>query len=138
MRLTNLIRPAVLGLAALTATAAAADLPPLRTVEKIDKNMLWVGIAIEISDNCPTIDARTLKGLAFLYDLRSQARELGYSDAEIKAYIKSDEEEDRIRALGENYMKSRGLDPAVTADLCTLGEQEIARNSQIGVLLKAK
>ncbi|WP_323783505.1 DUF5333 domain-containing protein [Thalassovita sp.] len=126
-----------LGLVLTTAASAEAKLP-LRDVPKIDNNMLWVALAIEISDKCDQIKPRTLKGLLFLNSLKNTARAMGYSDAEIKEYVKSDEEKARMRDRGEAYVKSKGLNPADTGDLCTLGHAEIAQNSQVGVLLKAK
>jgi hypothetical protein len=117
---------------------AASAKAALRDVPEIDDNMLWVAIAIEIGDKCDVIAPRTVRGLAFLYSLKKKANALGYSDAEIDAYRKSDVEKARIRAEGEAYVKSKGLNPAVPADLCTLGQAEIAKGSQIGVLLKAK
>ncbi|CUH66918.1 hypothetical protein TG4357_02716 [Thalassovita gelatinovora] len=117
---------------------AASAKAALRDVPKIDDNMLWVALALEISDQCDEIKPRTLKGLLFLNSLKKTAKAMGYSDAEINDYVKSDEEKARMRNRGEAYVKSMGLNPADTGDLCTLGHAEIARNSQIGVLLKAK
>ncbi|SLN15293.1 hypothetical protein ROG8370_00403 [Roseovarius gaetbuli] len=126
-------------LAGTTSVAmASSGKPPLREVSQIDDAMLWVALAIEISDKCPEIDPRTLKGLSVLYDLRGQARDLGYSDTEIRAYVRSRDEKARMRARGEKYVKSKGLNPSDPAALCTLGHGEIARSSRIGVLLKAK
>ena len=124
-----------LTLAGMTATWAMAK-TPLRDVPEIDNSMFAVGVAIEISNRCEEIQPRTVKGLAFLWDLASKARSMGYTNAEIEAYRKSDEEKARIRAMGETYMRSKGLDPAVDADLCTLGRQEMAANSQIGAFLR--
>ncbi|MFY0682499.1 MAG: DUF5333 domain-containing protein [Thalassovita sp.] len=128
---------ALASVVSLNANAAAAR-APLNTVAEIDKNMLWVALAIEISDTCGEIAPRTLKGLATLNSLRSRAKALGYSSEEIKAYVQSDVEKARIRTLGEAYVKSKGLNPADSGDLCALGFAEIDRKSQIGVLLKAK
>ncbi|MBT9382528.1 DUF5333 domain-containing protein [Pseudooceanicola sp. CBS1P-1] len=134
------LRGAVLaGAVALAAPALAANPKlPLREVASLDRPMLWVGIAIEISNKCDSIDARTVKGLLFLNELKNQALAMGYTRTEIKEYITSKAEKARIRKLGESYVKSQGLDPTKTADLCTLGKQEIARGSQIGVLLREK
>lgn len=132
MRLT-----ALAVLAAVLAAPVAAK-APLREVKEIDQNMLWVALAIEISDKCEALAPRTLKGLAFLASLKNRAESLGYSGDEIKAYVNSDAEKARIRQLGESYVKSQGLDPQNTADLCSLGRAEIDRSSQIGALLKAK
>ncbi|MGI3168170.1 DUF5333 domain-containing protein [Pseudooceanicola sp. C21-150M6] len=126
---------ATTALVALTAGAALAKIP-LRDVAEIDRPMFSVAMAIEISDKCDDIGRRTLKGLAFLNDLRIKAKDMGYTDDEIKAYVRSDDEKARMRAMGEAYMRQKGLDPEVEANLCVLGKQEIAANSQIGAFLK--
>ncbi|SPF80545.1 hypothetical protein PRI8871_02355 [Pseudoprimorskyibacter insulae] len=131
-----MMKPFALALTLIASSASA--LVPLREVKEIDHNMLWVAIAIEISDKCGSIAPRTLKGYAFLSSLKDKARSLGYSDDEIKTYVSSADEKARIRKLGEAYVKSKGLDPRSAEDLCTLGQAEIARSSQIGVLLRAK
>lgn len=121
----------------LAPTAASAK-APLSSVKVIDDNMLYVALALEISKKCGTIDARKFKGLNFLFGLRSKANKLGYSDDEINAYRKSDKQKARIRARGVAYVKARGLNPRKAADLCKLGQDEIARKSVIGSLLKAR
>ncbi|SLN30612.1 hypothetical protein AQS8620_00966 [Aquimixticola soesokkakensis] len=127
---------ALLGL--MTTAVQAVELPPLRDQARIDNSMLQVAIAYEVSEKCDSIDARKLKGLNYLWTLRGVASDLGYSDAQIKAYVESKAEKARIRKLGEAYVASKGLDPKVSADLCTLGTQEIASQSLIGSLLRAK
>lgn len=124
----------ILSLAAGSVTAKT----PLREVSEIDDNMLWVALAIEISDNCGEISPRMLKGLAFLASLKRKAEGMGYTDAEIDAYVESKAEKARMRKRGESYVKARGLNPDSSADLCELGKTEIARNSRIGVLLREK
>ncbi|WP_163851033.1 DUF5333 domain-containing protein [Pseudooceanicola aestuarii] len=142
MRLTafasaKFLAPALCLTLALAPLAAGAK-TPLRDVAEIDDNMLWVALAIEISDKCEAIRPRTLKGFAFLASLKGTAEDLGYTSDEINAYVDSDAEKARIRAKGEAYVKSQGFDPENTADLCTLGRAEIDRSSRIGSLLKAK
>ena len=117
---------------------AAADLPPLREVKEIDQNMLWAGLAIEVADECPTIDVKKMKGLSFLWGLKSKASALGYSDDEIRAYVDSDAEEARIRDLGTAYIRASGFDPTTSEGLCAFGASEIARGSIIGSFLKDK
>lgn len=118
--------------------AMAAGKQPLRDVAQIDDRLLWVAIAIEISDRCDRIEPRTLRGMNYLWATRSQAQELGYSNAEIKAYLDSKAEKDRMRARGESYVRAQGLDPLNDADLCTLGQAEMSKGSQIGAFLRMK
>lgn len=122
----------------LAAPVMAAGKPALRDVAQIDDRMLWVALAIEISDRCDSIDPRTLRGLSYLWEIRSQAQELGYSPAEIKTYVDSDTEKARMRGRGEAYVRSHGLNPQNDADLCKLGQAEIAKGSQIGAFLRMK
>ncbi len=132
-------RAALAGLLLATALpVVAAAQTPLRDVAQIDDRMLWVAIALEISDRCDRIDPRTVRGLNYLWATRSQAQKLGYSNAEIKTYIDSEAEKARMRARGESYMRAQGLDPTRDADLCTLGQAEIAKGSQIGAFLRMK
>ncbi|WP_281969041.1 DUF5333 domain-containing protein [Roseovarius nanhaiticus] len=132
------IHKVMIVLAMVVAPAWADAKPPLHGVHEIDDAMLWVALAIEISNQCDTIDPRTLKGLSVLYGLKSRAEKLGYTDAEISAYVKSPEEKARMRKRGEAYVRSRGLDPAQPDNLCTLGQAEIARQSSIGRLLRER
>ena len=122
----------------MTLPAMAAGKPNLRDLPEIDDRMLWVAIAIEISDRCPTIEPRTLRGLNYLWSIRNQAQALGYSTSEIKAYADSDAEKARMRARGEAYVRAQGLNPDNNADLCKLGQAEIAKGSQIGAFLRLK
>ena len=127
---------ALTGVIAPATSAQARE--PLRDVPEIDQSMLWVAIANEVGKRCDTLDRRMAKGFLVLYQLRDKALSMGYTPEEIEAYVTSDEEKARMRKLGEAYAKSNGLNPDDTADLCKLGEIEIARNSQIGVLLREK
>ena len=130
MRLTFL----VILLAVISTTSQAK--PHLRDVVEVDGALLAVGLADEIRQNCPVISARMLKALKFVYDLRARARELGYTDEEIDAYRKSDEEKARLRALGEAWLAANGVDKAAPETYCVAGRAEIKKQSQIGALLE--
>ena len=133
------MRMIFVGLTALSlVTTQAVAKPALRDVKAVDDNMLWVALALEISNKCGEISARKVKGISFLWSLKRKANSLGYSDTEIDTYRNSNAEKARIRARGEKYVKAKGLNPSVTVDLCKLGHAEIAKNSQIGALLRAK
>ncbi|MBO9477810.1 DUF5333 domain-containing protein [Shimia sp. R11_0] len=128
---------AVLVSAILTGSMALAN-PPLREVKEIDEPLYWALVAFEISEVCDSIDARTVKGLSDGWGLIRKARQLGYSDEEIKSYMRSDTEKARMRARGEAYFKHKGASYDDPETFCALGRTEIERNSQIGVYLRAK
>ena len=127
-----------IAMAALMAVPAAAEAkPPLRDVKEIDNELYYIAIANEISEYCPSISGRRLKAISVMWGLRSKANDLGYTDREIRSYVESDAEKDRMRTKGEAYLASNGVTYENPTTFCTLGQKEIKRNSAIGVYLRA-
>ncbi|KIC48495.1 DUF5333 domain-containing protein [Tateyamaria sp. ANG-S1] len=119
----------------LTAGIASAK-PHLRDVPEIDGTLLAVGIADEIRKNCPDISARMLRAYTLVTGLKDKARAMGYSDAEIDAYRKSDAEKNRLKGARKAYLDAAGVTPGQPAGYCALGRAEIERGGQIGALLR--
>ncbi|WP_243612352.1 DUF5333 domain-containing protein [Shimia aestuarii] len=118
--------------------SSAAARPHLREATEINNGLFAVAIAREIKDYCPTINARYFRAFNFLSSLKRKARDMGYSDAEIEAYVDNDEEKARLRARGEAYLAAKGVSYDDPQSFCALGREEIQKSSQIGVLLRAK
>ena len=127
---------AITGLTLLAAPVAAK--PPLRDVAEVDDALLDLGIADRVRKQCPSISARMAKAINYAWQVKAKARELGYSDAEIESYVKSDAEKERMKARGAAFFKSRGVDTSDPQSYCAFGLQEIQKSSRIGSLLKAK
>ncbi len=127
---------ALLG-ASLSAAPAFAN-PPLRDVAAVDDALLDLGIADIIRKECPDISARMLKAVNYVWGVKAQARDLGYSEAEIEAYVDSDAEKARMRARGKAFFKAKGVDTSDPQSYCALGRAEIQKSSRIGSLLRAK
>jgi hypothetical protein len=124
-------------LSVLTLPTLAEAKPPLREVKEIDDELYYIAIANEISEYCPSISGRRLKAIGVMWGLKSKANNLGYSDTEIRAYVDSDAEKDRMRAKGEAYLAQNGVTYENPNSFCALGRKEIERNSAIGVYLRA-
>lgn len=124
-----------LGLCLVMALPAAAK-PPLSEVAKIDDGLMAIAIADEIRKTCGDISARMIKAYTVINDLKAQAKALGYTDAEIDDYVTSKAEKARMRAKAEAWLASRGVDAKNDAQLCAFGKTEIARATDIGVLLR--
>jgi Family of unknown function (DUF5333) len=118
--------------------AAAQAKPPLREVSEIDNELYYIAIANEIAEICNDISGRRMKAIGVMWRLRSKANKLGYSDDEIRAYVESDTEKDRMRAKGESYLAANGAKYGQPETFCALGRAEINKNSAIGVYLRAK
>lgn len=125
-------------LAATLPGLAAAGRPALRDVPEIENALFAVAIADAVRDNCGTISARMIKAMSFLQKIKARANDLGYSDEEIRNYVESDAEKARMRRKGTAFLKANGVNPAKPESFCVFGRAEIARNSAIGALLRAK
>lgn len=133
----SVLKPALLSLL-LAAPAFAAAKPPLREVAEIDNELYFIAIANEIDEQCDSISGRRFKAINVMWGLKSRANDLGYSDAEIRAYIGSDAEKARMRSKGEAYLAKHGVSYGAPESFCALGRAEIERNSAIGVYLRAR
>ncbi|MEX0347844.1 MAG: DUF5333 domain-containing protein [Paracoccaceae bacterium] len=133
----TICRTAVLAVALTLPTMSEAK-PPLRDVAEIDNELYFIAIANEIDKYCDSISGRRLKAIGVIWDLKSKANALGYSDREIRAYVDSDTEKARMRRKGEAYLAQNGVSYDQPETFCVLGRNEIDRNSAVGVYLRAK
>ena len=119
----------------LTAQSALA-LGPLKDVATVRDGIIAVGMAYEIGDKCGSIEARYLRGLGVLNQIKAEAADLGYSDAEIDAYIGDDAEKDRLEAMARQQLADLGAVVGDEASFCAVGAAQIAAGTQVGQLLR--
>ncbi|WP_123643386.1 DUF5333 family protein [Histidinibacterium lentulum] len=120
----------------LAAPPAALAQAGLEAEPAIREGLIAVGIAVEISDRCDRIEARRLKGIAYLNALRGEARRLGYSEAEIEAFLDDDAAADRLEAEARARLAAMGAVRGDDASHCRVGAAEIAAGSVIGQFLR--
>lgn len=121
-----------------TLGAARADqFDTLRNDERLHNGLLAITIGRHIERTCPAIERRDLAANAFLLGLATHAMGLGFSRAEVTAYVEDDTEQERYIALARQYFAQRGV---MTEDdvegACRVGRDEIAAGSPIGRLLR--
>ena len=126
-----------LTLAAIAIATPALALVPINEEPTIVNTLLQGFIGDAIDDNCDTIDARTLRALGELNKLRDLALDMGYSPAEIRAFVTSKEEKAKGKALAAEWLAAKGAEPGNQARYCEIGEEEIAKESLIGYLLRS-
>jgi len=115
------------------ATSARAE---LREVTHVSEGIIAAAIAYEIGHKCGPVDARLLRGISFLNGLKTHAASLGYSGAEIDAFIDDKAEQDRLEAIARERLRGMGALEGQSETYCTVGRAEIAAGSQIGQLLR--
>lgn len=119
-----------------SALPARANEAPLKDVPYVSEGIIATGIAYEIGRVCPSLTARVLAGIFFLSELQSHAYGLGYSKAEVDAYINDKDEKLRLEAIARTRLVAMGAVVDQPETYCTVGHQEIAAESQIGKLLR--
>ena len=86
--MSRLMKTVTLTLAALAVAAPAFALEPLATERHINDSLRAGRIGDVIRKTCPSIDARMFVVLGKLEELKSYARKKGYSEAEVRAFLK--------------------------------------------------
>jgi hypothetical protein len=124
-------------LISLAVATPALALVPISEEPHINDVLLQGFIGDAIDDNCDTIEARKLRALGELNKLRDYALEQGYTADELRDFVSSKEEKARGKALAADWLKERGAEPGNPEAYCRIGEEEIAKESLIGYLLRS-
>ena len=132
----RMIAPLVV--AALLSSTAAQAQAGLANEKDINDGLFIVAVAEKINRACDTIGVRVFKARGYINGLKDTARERGYTDSEIRAYINNKAGKAKMKERRNAYYKSKGASNLDHESLCVLGHAEIKKNSQIGVLLRAK
>ena len=72
-----------------------------------------------------------------LKELEKYARAQGYSEDEVKAFMKDKTEKSRIKALSADYLKKAGAVEGDAESYCKAGRDEIAKGTLAGSLLRS-
>lgn len=123
-------------LSAVLASPALA-LVPINEEPVIHEKLLQGFIGDTITDNCPTMEARKMRALGELMDIRDYALEQGYDRAVVKEFVTSKEEKAKFRAEAAEWLAAKGAVPGNPDAYCRIGEAEIAADSLIGQLLRS-
>lgn len=133
----RLILSLVLSFAAMT-SAAEARAQSLAEEADINTGLFNVAVADKIRKECDAIAPRMFAAMSYLRSLNNEARNRGYSDEEIERYVTDDAEKEKMNQRRNAYIIASGAHPADGPSMCELGRKEIARQSQIGQLLRAR
>ncbi|SEM83020.1 hypothetical protein SAMN04488003_10571 [Loktanella fryxellensis] len=129
-------RPLILGAILAAVAAPVAQAQSLADESEIRNGLLVVGMAYELSEKCGPVDARTVRGISTLLNLKSRARALGYSNAEIDAYIDDEAEKDRLEVIARSQLEQLGAVPGQEDTYCAVARDQIARGTGVGRLLR--
>ena len=118
--------------------APAMALVPLHENPTVIDRFYHVGLADEVRKNCDRIDARMFRAFSYIKSIERYARDAGYSDLQIEEFVDNKEEKRKLRARIRADLAKRGASPKTPEGYCTVGHEEIAKDSAAGRLLRAK
>ena len=133
----NMLRNFTIALT-LAVTAPAYALVPINEEPVIHDKLLQGFIGDAIADNCPTMEARKLRALGELNNLRDYALKQGYESSVVRDFVTSKEEKKKFKAEAAEWLKAKGAEPGKPEAYCKIGEEEIAKDSLVGYLLRSK
>jgi hypothetical protein len=127
-----------LGLVTMMALALPAFArTPLNQNAHITDSLVAGRVGDTIRQTCPSISAKMLTAYSKLKALEAYARDQGYTEAEVKVFMKDPTEKARIKALAETYLKKAGAIEGDAESYCAVGRAEIANGTLAGSLLRS-
>ncbi|MBE0555235.1 MAG: DUF5333 domain-containing protein [Rhodobacteraceae bacterium] len=129
---------AALTLAAFAVLSAPAMAKvPLEDNQHITDSLMAGRVADVIRSTCPSISARMVTAYSKLEDLKKYAVDQGYTEAEVKAFLKDKSQKDRIKALAADYLAKAGAVEGDVESYCVAGRAEIDKGTLAGSMLRS-
>ncbi len=126
-----------LGLMLGANTALAEAAMPLNQEPHITAQLVAGAAGDVLRTTCPSISARIFTVLYKLYALERYARDAGYTEDEVKIFLKDKTEKARIKGLAADYLAKAGVIEGDVESYCRVGRDEIAKATLLGSLLRS-
>ncbi|MEM6385723.1 MAG: DUF5333 domain-containing protein [Pseudomonadota bacterium] len=119
-------------------SSPAAALQPLHEDMRVLNGFYVIGFADEIRKRCNSIEPRIFRAIGYLRSLERYARNAGYTSEDIDKLQDNKAEKEKLKARINRDLARRGATPQTPEGYCTVGREEIAKDSAAGRLLKSK
>lgn len=131
--LLALVVAATLTGGASAATTQAEVNEALRGNPQVYNGLFTAALIKHVTDTCPAIrPPGRFARVNYFLSLYNRARAMGYSRAQIEAFVEDDAEQARMRAQVEGHLRSAGVDPASEAEICAYARDQIAERTALG------
>jgi hypothetical protein len=110
-------------------------LPPLSENDYVNDRLIQARVADRIRKECPSISARFAYAYSQARALKQYARDQGYTEEQIDAFLDSKPDKQRIKAAAEAYLAANGVVDGNADSFCALGAKEIANKTVAGSLI---
>ena len=132
------MRKALTTLVFVALATPAAALQPLHEDPRVVNGVYVIGFADEIRKRCKSIDPRMFRAYNYIRSLERYARNAGYTSEDIDELEDNKAAKNKLRARVRADLAKRGATPETPEGYCTVGREEIAKDSAAGRLLRAK
>lgn len=101
----------------------------------ITKMLVGAQVGDLLRKTCPQVEARMFVVVSEMFALERYAKDLGQTDAQIKAFLKNPKEKARIRALANAYLQQAGATAGDSESHCRVARAEVAAQTVAGSLI---
>jgi hypothetical protein len=130
---------AMIGGNAVAATTQADVNTALRGNAEIYNGLFTAGLIKHIVDTCPSVEGPSrLSRTTFFLGLYSKARAMGFSRAQIEAFVEDKSEQDRLRGQVKAHLETLGVAADKQDSVCAYARAEITARTELGRRLREK
>lgn len=137
---------ASVGIAIVLASPIRADAMPqadvntaLRGNADIYNGLFTAALIKHIVDTCQDLQGpNRLQRVTFFMGLYNQARGMGFTRAQIEAFVDDKTEQQRLQGVVDGFLTQAGVDPSNTQAVCTYARAEMADRSALGRRLRER
>lgn len=129
------MRTAILALAVILAVplaSAANGRVPLSKDPVLEAGLLMVAKGHIARKYCDRLSIRYFRAFGLMNSLKDRARELGYTDAEMRAYVDDKEQKKRVESKAAAELKAAGADVRHPETFCQVAQREIEADRDFG------
>lgn len=110
---------------------------PLPEEPHINEQLIAGAAGDKLRKTCPTLSARFFVVWQALRALEQYARDQGYTEEEVEAFLDDKDEKARVNAAADAYLAAAGAIPGNIESYCAAGRAEIAKDTLVGSLLRS-
>ena len=121
------------------ATTQAQVNDTLRNTPEIYNGLFTAALIKHVVDTCPAVSPPgRLTRVSHFLSLYNRARSLGFSRAQIEAFVEDKQEQARMRGIVESHLQREGVEPDSETSVCAYARAQIAERSALGRQLRER
>ncbi len=117
--------------------ATAQGQVPLAEEAHINDQLIAAAAGDILRKTCPSLSARMFVVFGKMQQLEAYARSKGYTEAEVKAFLKDPAQKARVKAAAGDYLSAAGAVAGDVESFCAAGRAEIAKQTVVGSILRS-